>query len=136
MAANTHFAVAVHALSVLAYLGKLTKSDDLAASINTNPVVVRRIMSQLVREDLVNSVPGKNGGFELARPAKKIRLVDVLRAVDEGAVFRIHDNAENPSCPVSCGMKEVLGDVMAGVDTAVDRELSKTSVADVVRALP
>jgi Rrf2 family protein len=134
MAANTNFAVAVHALSVLAYRGELTKSDYVAASINTNPVVVRRIMSQLARGGLVHSVPGKNGGFELARPAKKIRLVDVLHAVDGGPVFRIHDKEENPACAVSCGMKSALGDVLGRVDAAVERELSKTSVADVIRS--
>ncbi|MBW2456674.1 MAG: Rrf2 family transcriptional regulator, partial [Deltaproteobacteria bacterium] len=128
MAANTHFAVAVHALTVLAYTERLTKSDFVAASINTNPVVVRRIMGQLAREGLVRSVPGKNGGFELAKPATKIPLVDVLHAVDGGGVFRIHDNEENPVCTVSCGMKSALGDVLKRVDGAVDRELSKTSV--------
>lgn len=134
MAANTHFAVAVHALSVLAYLDELTTSDKIAKSIHTNPVVVRRIMGRLVAEGLVRSVPGKHGGFELAKKAKKIRLSDVLHAMGEGEVFRIHDQAPNPACSVSCGMKGVLGDVLAKVDAAVERELSKTSLADVVHS--
>ncbi len=107
----------------------------MAASINTNPVVVRRIMGQLTRAGLVHSVPGKKGGFELAKPATKIRLDDILHAVGGGGVFRIHDNEENPACFVSCGMKGALADVQERVDAAVDRELSKTSVADVFRSI-
>lgn len=135
MAANTNFAVAVHALSVLAYRNELTKSEQIAASINTNPVVVRRILGHLTRGGLVRSVPGKNGGFELARPGKKIRLDEVMLAVHEGTSFRIHDNVENPVCPVSCGMKGVLGDVQRRVDAAIEKELAKMSLADVVAEL-
>jgi Rrf2 family protein len=133
MAGNTNFAVALHAMSVLAYRGELTKSDMIAQSVNTNPVVVRRIMSGLVHAGLVRSVPGKNGGFELSRPAKKIRLAEIFEAVTDDHAFRIHDNAENPSCSISCGIKGALGDVLTRVDAAVARELSKTSLADVVR---
>jgi Rrf2 family protein len=135
MAANTNFAVAVHALSVLAHMDDVVKSDLIAESINTNPVVVRRLLSRLVRADLVRSVRGQHGGFALARPAKKIRLIDVLEAIEENELFRMHENAENPKCGVSCGIKSVLADVMDRVDAAVVRELSKTNLADVLREL-
>ena len=83
----------------------------------------------------MRSVAGKNGGFSLARPAAEIHLTEVLRAVDGGSVFRIHDNEANPVCSVSCGIKSVLGEVLTKVDAAVDRELSKTTLADVVAAV-
>ena len=134
MAANTNFAVAVHALSVLAYLDELATSRFIAESVNTNAVVVRRVLGRLVDAELVRSVPGKNGGFQLARPAKKIRLAEVLRAVDEGSVFRVHNNKRNPRCDISCNIKGVLGGVLERVDGAVERELSKTSLADIVEA--
>ncbi|MCA9621729.1 MAG: Rrf2 family transcriptional regulator [Myxococcales bacterium] len=132
MTANTHFAVALHALSVLAYRGEVTSSDVIAQSVSTNPVVVRRAMGKLVKAGIVRSVPGKHGGFELARPAKRIRLVEVFDAVTDDSTFRIHDNAENPRCAVSCGIKGVLSDVLERVDGAVRKELSKSSLADVV----
>ena len=135
MAANTNFAVAVHALSVLAYTGKLHTSEHIAASINTNAVVVRRIMRQLVNAGIVHSVAGKHGGFKLAVPAQEVRLAQVLHAVDEGAVFRIHNNETNPVCTVSCGIKAVLEKVLTKVDHAVDQELSRTTLADIAAAV-
>jgi Rrf2 family protein len=131
---NTNFSVAVHALTVLAYRGELTTSGLLAESINTNPVVVRRVLRGLVEAGLVDSSPGKNGGFALARRAKAIRLDDVRAAVGEGEVFRIHDNPENPACDISCHVRDVLDDVRDRVENAVERELHKTSLADVLKS--
>ena len=135
MGRNSNFSVAVHALAVLAFRDELTTSSHIAQSVNTNPVVVRRILSGLVDAGLVRSVPGKKGGFELAKPAKSIRLAQVRRAVDDNDVIRIHENPENPVCGISCNIKGVLDDVRERVETAVDRELKKTTVADVLHAL-
>jgi Rrf2 family protein len=135
MATNTNFAVAVHAMAVLAYRGELTSSTLIASSINTNPVVVRRVMAKLVKAGLATSTAGKHGGFLLARSPKSVKLVDVLRAVDDAAVFRIHNNEANPNCPVSCTMKSALAGVLARVEGAVERELGRTTLQDVVAAL-
>lgn len=132
MSGNTTFAVALHALSVLAYRGELTKSGYIARSINTNAVVVRRIMSKLVQAGIVRSVAGKNGGFELTRDAAHISIDAVYEAVGEQHCFRIHENPENPACEVSCRIKGALGDVLERVDAAVAAELGKTTLADVV----
>ena len=135
MSGNTSFAVALHALAVLAYRGGLTTSETIAQSIDTNPVVVRRIMAKLVGAGLAVSTAGKHGGFSLAKPPRAIKLADVLRAVDEGGVFRIHDHPANPSCKVSCNIKDALTDLLGRVDGAVQRELGKTTLADVVAAV-
>jgi Rrf2 family protein len=135
MATNTNFAVAIHAMAVLAYRNELTSSDVIATSINTNPVVVRRVMAKLVKAGLAMSTAGKHGGFLLARRPKSVKLVDVLRAVDDAAIFRIHENKTNPNCPVSCNMKGALAGLLARVEDAVERELGKTTLHDVVAAL-
>jgi DNA-binding IscR family transcriptional regulator len=79
--------------------------------------------------------PCKHGGFLLARSAKSVKLVDVLRALDEGSVFRIHANETNPNCPVSCDMTGALSGVLARVKGAVQREFGKTTLADVVAGM-
>lgn len=135
MSRNTHFSVAVHALTVLAVRGELTTSAFVAQSVNTNPVVVRRVLGTLVSAGLVRSVPGKHGGFELARAAKSIRLADVRAAVDDSDVIRIHANEPNPTCNVSCQIKDVLEQVRGGVESAVEAELEKTTLADVAREI-
>lgn len=74
MAANSRFAVATHLLVGLGYLpahtplqdpkkGEWVNSAHLAESVNTHPVVVRRILGDLRKAGLVISQQGKNGGW-------------------------------------------------------------------------
>ena len=72
MAANSKFAVAVHALAVIAHHDEQRHtSRAIAGSISTNPVVIRRLLSQLAKAGIVESTHGAKGGFTLAKPAAK-----------------------------------------------------------------
>ncbi len=136
MAANSRFAVAVHALSLLAWReGERRSSREIAGSVATNPVVIRRLLTQLQRAGLVRSAHGAKGGFVLGRPAARISLYAVYRAVEEGGFFALPEKG-NDACPVSCRMKGFLGGVFSRVESKVAPELRKTTLADVVRRLP
>src|SRR4051812_22482165 len=111
MAANSRFSVAIHVMTALAYRGSRATSHTLAQSVNTNAVVVRRLLSQLRRAGLVACQSGKSGGCYLARRPEQITLQDVYEAVEAGGPFVIPDKAENKSCQVSCQMKQILGNV-------------------------
>ncbi len=133
MAANSKFAVAVHALTMLAlHDEKRQTSRDIAGSISTNPVVIRRLLAQLAKAGIVESAHGSKGGFSLAKPAAKVSLLDVYKAVEDcGSLFALHDK-KNDECPVACRMAGILKDVFAGVESKVTPELKRTSIADIV----
>lgn len=136
MSANTNLAVAIHALAVLDHLRDgPVPSAAIARSVNTNPVVVRRIMSQLVKAGVVESIVGAHGGFQLTRPSRRVSLREVARAVDGVQVFAVHRNAENRACTVSCGIKPALAQVFGRVDGAVERVLGQMTLADVTAHL-
>ena len=73
--------MAVHLMTALVYLHEKSSSGLLSKSVNTNPVVIRRLLGELNRAGLIRAVRGKQGGFMLARDAKKISLLDIYRAV-------------------------------------------------------
>ena len=136
MAANSRFAVAVHALALIAWHEDLRHSSrEIADSVATNPVVIRRLLSQLSRAGIVDSTHGSKGGFRLARPASKVTLHDVYRAVEEGGFFALAPK-RNEKCPVASRMKEILDGVFARVESKVLPELKRATLADVVRRLP
>ena len=136
MAANSRFAVAVHALALIACHEDVRHSSrEIADSVATNPVVIRRLLSQLARAGIVESAHGAKGGFRLARPAAKVSLHDVYRAVEEGGFFALAEKS-NAKCPVACRMKEILDGVFARVESKVLPELKRSTLADVVRRLP
>lgn len=139
MAATSRFAIAVHAASALGYMAARGEdgwigSPALAESIQTNPVVVRRIVMALARAGLIESQPGRGGGSRLARPAECITLADIYRAVEEREtpVLAYNPNPPNPRCPVSSSMRDALTPVFAGVDDAVLAALEKTTLAELV----
>ncbi|MBI5247440.1 MAG: Rrf2 family transcriptional regulator [Elusimicrobia bacterium] len=136
MAANSKFAVAVHALAVIAHHSdERHTSRAIAGSVATNPVVIRRLLSQLAKAGLVESAHGAKGGFTLAKPAARITLLDVYHAVEDcGGLFAEHAK-KNEKCPVACRMSGILKGVFARVQSKIAPELKRTSVADIVSQL-
>ena len=133
MAANSRFGVAVHVLALLALSADERRSSRfIASSVATNPVVIRRLLAQLARAGLVESSHGSAGGFRLARPAAKVTLHDVYRAIEEGGFFALPGKG-NENCPVACRMKEILDGVFARVESKVVPELKRATLADIVR---
>jgi len=136
MARNCRFAVAVHVSAVLALQdGTPVTSDWIAGSVNTNPVVVRRILAALGRAGLVKGLRGKTGGSVLAKDSDAITLKDIARAVDEDEGPALHHQPPNPNCPVGAHIQPVLVGIIAEAEAARERELEKVTLAEVVGQL-
>jgi len=135
MLSNTHFAIAVHALTGLAFnRGEWVGSEGLAKSVGTNPSFLRGVIGQLRDAGLVETRLGKGGGARLARPADEITLHDVHRAIEEGAPIATHVCDADSVCPVARGMGRLLDDVNDRVARAVRSELETVTVADLLAA--
>jgi Rrf2 family protein len=129
MGANSRLAVAAHIVAVLASKGgEFVPSSYIAGSVNTNPVVIRRILAALARSGIVESGKGKAGGSRLLRCPDEISLWDLSRALGEEHLFAIHRNPENPRCPISCRMKDLLGRAFASAERAAQERLRRISV--------
>ena len=133
MALSARFAMAVHTLGILALSGEgPVTSERIAASVHTNPVTIRRIFQALGRAGLVVGQLGPNGGTRLARPPETIDLAEVWRAVEDGDLFAFAASGGNPTCPVSCGVQPVLGEIFGDAEEALEQALSRISLATVV----
>ncbi len=122
--------MAVHILSVIAVSPQECTGDFIAASVNTNPVVVRRIMAMLKKAGLIDVRPGV-GGATLLKPPDEITLLDIYRAVEltEGAgLFGLHENP-NPACPVGRNIASALRSEMDEAQRAMEQRLAQVSLA-------
>ena len=108
-------------------------SEYIAGSVNTNPVVVRRILSMLARAGLVITQEGAGGGVRLAKPAKAIDLRAVYRAVESASIFALHPQQPNPACPVGRTIQSALEPTLDAAEETMLESLGRTTVADVVR---
>lgn len=82
------------ALADLALLdvSKLSSLSDIARRQDISLLYLEQLFVKLRRSNLVESVRGPNGGYRLARPATEIRVVDILKALDE-TVDALHKGA-------------------------------------------
>lgn len=91
MPTSTRFVVSLHMLALLADHGDMPlRSEDIAASVNSNAAVVRALLLRLASAGLTRSQLGNRGGAMLARPSSEIRLVDVYHAVEDRNFFAFH----------------------------------------------
>ena len=132
MPTSTRFVVAVHTLTALAVSdGKPMRSEDLAYSANTSPVVIRGLLSRLSDADLTRSQLGAGGGALLARPAKKIKLLDVYEAVEDTELFSLHRTPPCENCAVGGNMLEAMQPTLIRARKGLENELAKVTIADI-----
>ena len=138
MSDSQKFPVAAHALAYLAHkqatsAATAVSSAELAASMPTNPVVVRRVTSMLAKAGLIATRPGANGGAWLLRAPENINLDVVLRAVNGCANFgRTTRGAEG--CPIGERIPKAVSAAMEAADRAAADRLARISVADLLTA--
>ena len=134
MQISSRFTIAIHMFSCIDTFGESHKitSDFMAASINVNPVIIRKLLSQLKNAGLIEVKRGP-GGVEVTRPLEKITFLDIYRAVEcveEDSLFHFHENP-NPDCPVGRNIHEVLDEKLARAQNALENELQSMTLADV-----
>ena len=133
MRTSCRFAMAVHVLAVLAYKeGDRVTSALLAGSVNTNPVIIRRLLLALQRAKLVETCKGAGSGSRLSRSPRRINLAEVYRAVEDAEPFATPSRKPNAACPVGKCIRETLERVFASAESALERDLGKTTLADVM----
>ncbi len=130
------FTTAVHILTCIEMFGSEMRvtSEFLSGSTGVNPVIVRNVLSQLRAAGIVSTRRG-SGGAHLARPLSDITLYDVYKAVDcvdsEEGLFHFHENP-NADCPVGRNIHKVMDGRLSSVQTAMENELKKTTLSDIV----
>jgi Rrf2 family protein len=139
MAANSRVTIAAHALAWLELARRrgreVLTSEEVAASINTNAVIVRRSLGDLQRAGLVRARRGNGAGFSLGRPATEITLLDVWLAVSPEPLLALHYSEPNLECPVGRGIRPVLTDLYEEATDAFRAALARSSVTDVLERI-
>ena len=128
--------MAVHVLAVLAYKeGDRVTSMSLAGSINTNPVIVRRLLLALQRAKLVDTCKGAGSGSRLNYSPKRINMAQIYRAVEAVEAFTAPPRKPNADCPVGQCMRDELEKIFVSAQNALEKDLEKTTLADVIQVV-
>lgn len=135
MQISSRFTIAVHVLICIENFKNEYKvtSDFLAGSVNVNPVVIRRLLQQLKRAELITVKRG-SGGTDISKPLGEITLLDVYNAVEcveDGKLFHFHENP-NPLCPVGKNIHAILDVRLEEIQKAMEREMKSITLQDIM----
>lgn len=135
MQISSRFTIAIHMFTCMEVFKddyKIT-SDFLAGSINVNPVIIRKLLSQLKEAGLIEVKRGP-GGATIKKPLDEITFLDIYQAVEcieDNTLFHFHENP-NPACPVGKNIHNILDDKLVRVQNAMEMELKSITLADVM----
>ncbi len=128
---NGQFQIALHILTLLSRANdELLSSDYIAGSININPALARKEISNLRNHGLISSKEGKNGGYSLSKPSGQISLADIYQAVKTQPVLGSAKNMPNPDCPVGKQINKNIDLIYADLDKTLLEKLGNMSLAD------
>ncbi len=126
--------MAAHALALLARADEGSPSGLLATSVNTHAVFLRRILRDLGAAGLVEAREGRSGGYRLTRPAERITLAEVYRAVEPEGPLAPSPSEPNCLCPVGAGMRAAFADAARAAERGLLAALAHRTVADLARS--
>lgn len=135
MGVSSRSAVAIHALTMLARWDHSLTSTEIADSLASNPVLVRRILGSLRDAGLVWSTEGRGGGWSLARAPREITLYDAYTAVEAGPILSRHAHPPSDACEVGRHMQNLLETEFQDAERAMEERLGRTTIAHLLRRM-
>ena len=108
MKADNRLSSVLHILLHMAEIDEPVTSAALATMMQTNPVVVRRILGGLREQGLVSSEKGHGGGWRLAFDLNKVTMHDLYIALGSPTIFAIGNRTESPNCLVEGAVNAVM----------------------------
>lgn len=129
MKRDTRLSGILHVLLHMAeHDGPLT-SETLALAMQTNPVVIRRILAGLRDQGLVQSEKGHGGGWRLACDLGAVTLRDIHHAIGAPDLLALGNRTEAPGCLVEQAVNAALGEAFAAAESLLLARLGDVSLA-------
>lgn len=105
-------------------------SEALARAMDTNPVVIRRIMANLRDQGLVRSEKGHGGGWTIACDLRQVTLRTVYDALGRPALLALGNRTEAPSCLVEQAVNAALGEAFDSAEFLLLERFGTVTLAD------
>ena len=125
------FAITIHILTLLTKFPEdYLSSEFIAGSLNLHPVLVRKEIANLKKNNIVESKEGKNGGTKLSKSASNISLEAIFKMTFETVTLGFSKNTPNPNCPVGKKINENLEYLYENINEKISLQLSGISLED------
>jgi DNA-binding IscR family transcriptional regulator len=122
----------LHVLVHVAASPRPLTSEELAAALDTHPVVVRRTLAELRKAGYARSTKGHGGGWAVAVDLRRVTLFDVYEALGAPPLFAIGHRRTSSPCAVEQAVNTALDGVLSDAERLVVQRFRRVSVADLV----
>jgi DNA-binding IscR family transcriptional regulator len=130
MIRDTRLSGVLHVLLHMAEHNGPVTSEVLARAMNTNPVVIRRVMAGLRDQGYVRSEKGHGGGWTLACDLSQVTLRDVYAALGSPSLLAVANRTEAPTCLVEQAVNAALGQAFHDAETLLIARLGDVTLAE------
>jgi DNA-binding IscR family transcriptional regulator len=125
------FAITIHILTLLSKFPEdYLSSEFIAGSMNLHPVLVRKEIANLKKNNIVESKEGKNGGTKLLKSASNISLDAIFKMTFDTVTLGFSKNEPNPDCPVGKQINKNLENLYQNINEKISLQLSGISLED------
>jgi DNA-binding IscR family transcriptional regulator len=125
------FAITIHILTLLSkFPEEYLSSEFIAGSMNLHPVLVRKEIANLKKNNIVESKEGKNGGTKLLKSASNISLDAIFKMTFDTVTLGFSKNEPNPDCPVGKQINKNLENLYQNINEKISLQLSGISLED------
>ncbi len=119
-----------YALHTILYMMEHGKNEKLSVRtladyFDVSVTYLSKILTQLVKAGLIESVSGVKGGYVLHRGMEDISFMDVIRATEGSGAFFHCGFEENNKCPIH--------KVMAEAESIMENYLQEKKLFDIAR---
>ena len=129
MKRNSQLSGVLHVLLHMADRGQPMTSDSLAKAMDTNPVVIRRIMAGLRDQGYVRSEKGHGGGWTLACELSRVTLRDIYTALGRPPLLAMGNRTESPGCLVEQAVNAALDQAFRDAEVVLLTRLGEVTLA-------
>ncbi len=137
MSASTKLSTAVKAICFLANSYPVPKTSvQISDYTGINASKLRKILSMLVKNKIVESTYGMSGGFILIKKPKNLNLQEIYCAIEDRKAFHLHiSKLTDEKLKESAKLNNYFLDLFADIQIDIENKMSKISIQSIINKL-
>jgi len=131
MSKSTELMTATYVAAFVGARAPLAVNTELIAKmVRVHPSRTRKIVSKLVKADILKSIRGGNGGISLARSADEITLAEIYDAIQENSILNLGLHNPFSDWGDHCFVHKVFEEIHSNLEGKMRADLSNILLID------
>jgi len=133
MSASTKLSTSVKALCILAQNPEQSyKSEAIAEEIGVNSSKLRKLLSMLVKNNILASEYGNKGGFRLVKSASEIDLQEIYCAIEDRKAFHLHVSESDNKNLTARFVNSYFLDLFTEIQVDIENKMKNLTLSDII----